>query len=287
MGLMRTSYDTMRGMLADQYLGIYRADALPPDALAVRARKCIKDRRGELKFEDSGVIPNGSLVVVGEGQCMLAVDQGSIAAVCTEPGEYVYKEGGEPSVFYGELNDEKVEAVLGRILERLRFGNLPPREQRIYFIQTKEISGCRYGTRSPIPFRLQEPVSGQALETSLRCFGEYAYRIEDPLLFFENVTGCFADVFLRETLEETLRPELLSALQQEFAELSLQGAGLGDLTAQTAKIAESLRETLTRRWRPERGIVVTSFTIGSVSVPPEDQALLRALQRKALLGSEA
>ena len=69
------------------------------DVLAVRGRKA-----GHRAEDD--VITDGSVIVVADGQCMIIVDQGKIAEVCAEPGEYTYDSSTEPSVFCGDPFDD-------------------------------------------------------------------------------------------------------------------------------------------------------------------------------------
>ena len=283
MGLIKTGCNIVQSMVNDQYRGVYAVDAMYADVLAVRAGKRVWGRRNGTKVEESSVITNGSVIVVGEGQCMIVTNQGKVAEVCAVPGEFLYDKDGEPSLLYDEGGDDNTRAVMTNLYERLSFGNVAPREQRVYFINTKEITGNKYGTPNPIPFRLTDPRLGYELDISLRCFGEYSYRITDPLRFFENVCGNMADTFRREALDGQLRTELLTGLQAAFARLSASGVWYSDLPSHTTEITESLSESLSTAWREKRGISIVTFGISSVSVVPEDVELIRALQRKALL----
>ncbi len=285
MGLIRNGYKAAREVLTNQYLGVYAADQMGTDVLALRAGKRVRTRRGGIKTEMSDTITNGSVIIVGEGQCMLVTSQGKVAELCSEPGEFVYDKDGEPSIFYGEMNEQKATEILDRILERMTFGNVAPREQKVYFINTKEISGNKYGTPNPIPFRLTDKSTGRGVGVSLRCFGEYSYRIAEPLVFFENVCGGTDGEYTRDMLEGQLRCELLTALQAEFAKLSAAGVGYDELPLHTAEISKAIVETLSESWSAKRGIRMLSFGISSVSVSNEDMALIRELQKSALPAS--
>ena len=119
MGLIRQGFTAMRDLVTDQYRGLYAVDAMDADVLAVRAGKRIRDRKGLLRREDTGVITDGSVIVVGEGQCMIVTDQGRITEVCAEAGEFVYENDGAPSVFYGTIDEDKANAVLSGLYRRL------------------------------------------------------------------------------------------------------------------------------------------------------------------------
>ena len=130
------------------------------------------------------MISDGSVIAVADGQCMMIVDQGKIMDFCAEPGEYVFQQNGEPSIFYGALNGEKAKAILKTTFDRLSFGGQAGKDQRVYFFNTKEILGNKYGTPSPVPFRVVDNNIGLDVDISIRCFGEYSYRVTNPMLFY-------------------------------------------------------------------------------------------------------
>ena len=73
--------------------------------------------------------------------------------------------------------------------KRFTFGGEPPKDQRVYYFNTKELIGNKYGTPSPVPFRVVDQRAGIDIDIAIRCFGEYSYRICDPILFYTNVCG--------------------------------------------------------------------------------------------------
>ena len=150
-------------------------DSLPDNVLATKAEKKVKARFGGSRREDDNVISDGSVVAVADGQCMMIVDQGKIVDFCAEPGEYVFEQGDEPSIFCGLLNDEKMKAVLKTTFDRLSFGGQAGRDTRVYFFNTKEIIGNKYGTPGTVPFRVVDSNIGLDMDVSIRCFGEYSY----------------------------------------------------------------------------------------------------------------
>ena len=154
MGLIAAAWNAAGGTLASQWKEYFYVDSLPDNVLATKAEKKVKARFGGSRREDDNVISDGSVVAVADGQCMMIVDQGKIVDFCAEPGEYVFEQGGEPSIFYGPFNGEKMKAVLKTTFDRLSFGGQAGRDQRVYFFNTKEILGNKYGTPSPVPFRV-------------------------------------------------------------------------------------------------------------------------------------
>ena len=110
MGLIAAAWNAAGGTLASQWKEYFYVDSLPDNVLATKAEKKVKARFGGSRREDDNVISDGSVVAVADGQCMMIVDQGKIVDFCAEPGEYVFEQGGEPSIFYGPFNGEKIES---------------------------------------------------------------------------------------------------------------------------------------------------------------------------------
>ena len=151
MGLIKAALSSAGGVLADQWKEYFYCDALPETVLAVKGRKRVSSRSSN-KGSDN-IISNGSVIAVADGQCMLIVDQGKIAEVCAEPGEFVYDASTEPSIFSGALG-ESVKASFASFGRRFTFGGDTGKDQRVYYINTKELYGNKYGTPTPVPFRV-------------------------------------------------------------------------------------------------------------------------------------
>lgn len=100
MGLIAAGLNAVGGTLASQWKEYFYVDALPDDVLVTKAGKKVKGRFGGSRYEDDNVISDGSVIAVNDGQCMMIVDQGRIVDFCAEPGEYVFDQNGEPSIFY-------------------------------------------------------------------------------------------------------------------------------------------------------------------------------------------
>ena len=281
MGLIKAALSSAGGVLADQWKEYFYCDALPETVLAVKGRKRVSSRSSN-KGSDN-IISNGSVIAVADGQCMLIVDQGKIAEVCAEPGEFVYDASTEPSIFSGALG-ESVKASFASFGRRFTFGGDTGKDQRVYYINTKELYGNKYGTPTPVPFRVVDQDIGFRTTVSVRCFGEYSYRICDPILFYKNVCGNITDEFRRDRLDSMLKSELMTSLQPAFGKMSAMGIGYTELPLHTVDIATALNEVLSSQWRQKRGIEVVSFGVSSVNATEEDEKRLKAMQQSAFLG---
>ena len=280
MGLIAASLSAAGGVLADQWREYIYCDALDSNTLLARGEKRT-GKRGSNKRGEDNVISDGSIVAVADGQCMIIVENGEILDVSAEPGEFVYETGTEPSVFTGEFGDSLTKSF-EQVGRRFTFGGSAGKDQRVYYINTKEIMGNKYGTPTPVSFRFVDKNIGLDTDMAIRCNGEYSYRIVDPLMFYKNVAGNVADVYTRDGIDSQLKSQLLTALQPAFARVSALGLRPSEVMAHTKDIADALNEELSTEWRQMRGIEIVAFGINSISLSDEDREYISSLQRAAV-----
>ncbi len=279
MGLIKAAMGAAGGVLADQWKEFFYCDAIPENVLAVKGRKKTGKRSSNTKGDDN-VISNGSVIAVADGQCMLIADQGKIVDMCAVAGEYTYDMSSEPSIFTGELG-EGIKNVFNNMANRFSFGGEAPKDQRIYYFNAKELIGNKYGTPSPVPFRVVDQRAGIDIDVGIRCFGEYSYHISNPMLFYTNVCGNVSEEYTRDRLDSQLKTELLTALQPAFAKIGENGIRYSQLPGHTLELADALNEVLSKKWRDLRGIEIVSFGVSSVTADEEDEKMLKELQRNA------
>ena len=280
MGLLKAIVGAAGGVMADQWKEYFYCDAIPETVLAVKGKKRVSGRSSNTRGSDN-IITNGSVIAVADGQCMMIVDQGRVVEFTAEPGEFTYDASTEPSIFCGNLGDSILETfkVVGK---RFTFGGEPAKDQRVYYFNLKELVGNKYGTPSPVPFRVVDRNIGLDWEISIRCFGEYSFHICDPLLFYKNVCGNITGDYTRDRLEGQMKTELLTALQPAFARISDMGIRYSSLPGHTVEMADALNEALSSKWRNLRGIEIVSFGVSSVKASEEDEKMLKDMQRTAV-----
>ena len=279
MGLIRAALGSAGGVLADQWKEYFYCEAIPANILAVKGQKRASGRSSNVRGSDN-IISNGSIIAVADGQCMIIVEQGKVVDLCAVPGEYTYDTSTEPSLFSGDLS-ENIGAVFSNIGKRFTFGGEAPKDQRVYYFNTKELIGNKYGTPSPVPFRVVDQRAGIDIDISLRCFGEYSYRITNPLLFYTNVCGNVESAYDRSQIEGQLKTELLTALQPAFARISEMGIRYSALPGHTQELSEVLNEVLSAKWRDLRGLEIVSLGVSSVKASEEDEQMIKEMQRNA------
>ena len=279
MGLIKAIGGAVGGVFADQWREYFYCEALPASVLVRKGQKRTGAKSSNTKGEDN-IISNGSVIAIADGQCMCIVEQGKVVDICAEPGEYTYDMSTEPSVFAGNLGTSILDSfkTIGR---RFTFGGDTAKDQRVYYFNTKELIGNKYGTAGSVPFRVVDERAGIDIDINIRCFGEYSYRLCDPILFYTNVCGNVAYQFTRTDIESQLKSELLTALQPAFAKISAMGVRYSALPGHTAEMADALNDVLSEKWRGLRGIEIVSFGVSSVKAEEEDEKMIKELQRNA------
>ena len=279
MGLIKAIGGAAGGVLADQWKEYFYCDALSADVLCAKGVKRTTSRSSNTKGEDN-IITSGSVIAVADGQCMIIVDQGKVAEICAEPGEFKYDASTEPSVYSGGFGHGLAESFKN-IGKRFTFGGQPAKDQRIYYINTKEILGNKYGTPNAVPFRVVDQRAGIDIDVSVRCFGEYSYKITNPILFYTNVCGNISANYTRENLDGQLKTELLTALQPAFARISEIGIRYSAVPGHTQELGDALKQVLSAKWRDYRGIEIQMVGVSSIKADEEDEKMLKGLQRDA------
>ena len=274
MGLIRAAISAVGGTMADQWKEFFICESLDVDVLAVKGQKRIGSRSANKKGSDN-LITSGSGIAVADGQCALIVEQGKIVEVCAEPGEYTYDASTEPTIFSGNLGSS-LDQVFDVIGKRFTYGGDTGKDQRIYYINTKELIDNKFGTPNPVPFRVVDRNIGLDVDVAVRCSGVYSYRISNPLLFYANVCGNIEQEYRREELDHQLKTEFISALQPAFAKISDLEIRPNALPGHVTELCDAMNEALT-------GITVVSVAIGTIDLPKEDAEMIKQAQKTAIL----
>ena len=279
MGLVMAAGASIASVLGDQWLEYFYCNDLGNDIL-VKKGEHHTGRSGLLNRGGAdNIITSGSTIVVNEGQCAIIVDQGAIVDVCAEPGAFKY-EAGSPSIFAGKLGDSIKETF-----ERFKHGGVASKDQRIYYFNIKDIIGNKYGTASPVPFRVVDRNIGLDVDITIKCFGEYSFRMKDPILFYKNICGNVSSVYTKDQIASQLKSELLTNLQPAFAEISEMGIRYSALPGHADDLSRILNKLLSESWGKTYGIQIVTFGVNSVKAPEEDEKMIKELQKTAVFGN--
>ena len=242
MGLIKAGVGALGSVLADQWKEFFYCDALPVDVLVRKGTKRIGGRSSNTKGSDN-IISNGSGIAVADGQCMIIVEQGKVVEVCAEPGEFTYDSSTEPSIFAGSLG-ESILATFKAIGKRFTYGGDTGKDQRVYYFNTKEIIGNKFGTASPIMFDVVNKQVGFRRTVQVRCNGVYSYFISDPLVFYTRVCGNVEYEYTRDEIDQQLKTEFISALQPALGAMSEMELRPAQLPAKVNELRAAMNEAL-------------------------------------------
>ncbi len=283
MGLLSAALGALGGTLADTWKDWFYCEALDKDTLMIKGEKMIGNRSSNRRGNDN-IISNGSGIVVADGQCMIIVDQGKVVEICAEPGEFTYDTSTEPSLFTGSLG-ESIKETFALLGKRIGYGGDTGHDQRVYYFNTKELIDNKFGTPNPIPFRVVDSKIGLDLDVSVRCSGVYSYKIVDPIRFYTNIAGNVSDIYKRSEIDEQLKTEFISALQPAFGQLSALQLRPNEIVTHNKELEDAMNAQLSEKWGELRGLQVVNVALGSVTLPEEDQELIKQTQRGAALSN--
>ena len=158
--------------------------------------------------------------------------------------------------------------------KRFTYGGDTGKDQRVYYFNTKEIMGNKFGTPSPIIFEVMNKRIGFSRTVNVRCNGVYSYIISNPLLFYTKVCGNVEQAFTRDQIDEQMKTEFVSALQPAFgalAELELRPA---QIPAKANELKKAMNEALQAEW-VDRGIAVAKIALNPITLNDEDMKKIK------------
>ena len=285
MGLIKAGIGALGSTLADQWKEFFYCDSLPDDVLVRKGQKRISGRSSNTKGNDN-IISNGSGIAVADGQCMIIVEQGKVVEVCAEPGEYTYDTSTEPSIFAGKFGKSLLD-TFKTIGKRFTYGGDTGKDQRVYYFNTKEIMGNKFGTPSPIIFEVMNKRIGFSRTVNVRCNGVYSYIITNPLLFYTKVCGNVEQAFTRDQIDEQMKTEFVSALQPAFGALAEMELRPAQLPAKVNELKKAMNDALQYEWVESRGISVEKIALNPITLNPEDMKKIQEMEDSASYGSNA
>jgi membrane protease subunit (stomatin/prohibitin family) len=190
-------------------------------------------------------IENGGKLTVSESQMAAFVNEGTIADVFG-PGLHT-------------LNTRN----LPLLTDLMNWGKAfeSPFKSEVYFFSTRLQIDQKWGTATPITIRDKEFGA-----IRLRCYGIYSYRITDPRVFFNQISGT-RDAYLAADLEGQLRDTIVGCMTESFATSDLSFLDMAaNQTVLGEKIAGQIKPAFSAL-----GLGLDKFVVENVSLPEELQ----------------
>jgi membrane protease subunit (stomatin/prohibitin family) len=187
--------------------------------------------------------------------------------------------GGQLTVSESQMaafvNEGKIADIFGPGLHTLSTRNLPlltdlmnwdkafesPFKSEIYFFSTRLQTDQKWGTATPITIRDKEFGA-----VRLRSYGIYSYRVADPRIFFNQLSGT-RDVYFAADLEGQLRETIIGCMTETFASSDVSFLDMAaNQAALGGKIVERIKPAFTAL-----GLGLEQFVVENVSLPEELQ----------------
>ena len=287
MGLIKAAVGAIGGTLADQWKEYFYCDSMSSDILVAKGQKRTSSRSSNTKGEDN-IITDKSVIAVNEGQCMMIVEDGKVAELCAEPGEFIYDSQASPSVFGGKFFEGLKKSVKDA-WERFKFGGQPGSQQLAFYVNLKEIPNNRFGTQSEIYWD-DAYLNAQAGAVTR---GTYTLKIIDPILFIKNFVPLkyvqanapvfdFAD--MNNDAAEQLFNEVVGSLSPAFSIYTndpSKGNRITKIQADQLGFAKSLSQAVEDgyQWKSDRGLEIAKVAIAAIEYDEDSKALLSDVKK--------
>jgi membrane protease subunit (stomatin/prohibitin family) len=204
-------------------------------------------------------IKMGAKLTVRESQVAVFVNEGQMADEF-KPGMYTLQTQNMPIM---------------STLKGWKFGFNSPFKAEVYFVNTKQFTNQKWGTKNPIMLRDAEfgPIR-------LRAFGTYALRVVDAKKFLKEIAGTDAH-FTTEEITEQLRNLVITRFTDAVAESKIPAL---DLASNYDELSKFVGTKINPEFQ-ELGIEVTKLLIENISLPPEVEAALDKRSSMGIIGN--
>jgi membrane protease subunit (stomatin/prohibitin family) len=193
-------------------------------------------------------IQNGGQLTVRDSQAAVFVNEGQVADVFG-PGLYTLTTQTLPILTYVRNWDKAFKS---------------PFKSDVYFFSTRLQTDQKWGTATPITIRDKEFGA-----VRIRAYGIYTYRVADPKLFYQRVSGT-VETYRVGDLEGQLRDTIVGRMTAAFANSAVSFL---DMAASQMQLAQTMVEALKPVFA-ELGLEIASFVVENISLPEELQKIL-------------
>ena len=232
MGLISAAVSSVSGVLSDSWKEVIEPDDMSDSTLLVKG---VAVKKGSNKKGTDNYVSNGSVIHVYPNTLMLLMDGGKIVDYSAQEGYYEVNNSSAPSIFNGELKDSVKETW-----KRFQFGGVPSQKQYVYYINTAEIKGIKFGTRNPVNYF----DNFYNAELFLRAHGSYSIKITDPIKFFTEFAPKGTDRIEIKDLSEQLFNEFMDALQSAINQMSVDGVRISAITSKSRELSKYMADVL-------------------------------------------
>lgn len=209
----------------------------------------------KFKLEKREEIMNSSTLIVRPSQVAIFVHKGQVCDIFS-PGTY-------------KLATENIP-LLTKVMS-LPTGFDSPIKAEVYFVNTKQMTGIKWGTQNPIMMR-----DNDFGNVRIRAFGVYSYKVNDPKKFMEEMFGT-NELYRAEDVGLQMKSVLLQGFTDALGEGKYSAL---DLAANYKEIGDLIIEKNSQEFS-KFGLKLCSVIIENISLPEEVE---KALDERTKIG---
>ena len=280
MGLIKALSNATSTALGDQFKEFVNCPAIAKNVLIQRGTI---SHGSANKNPSEGIISNGSTIVVPQGMAMMIIDNGEIKEFTAEAGTFYYDTSSEPSIFTGDLGKSIID-TFKTIGKRFTYGGQTAKDQRVYYVNLLTITGNKFG--SPQPKKITDEKYGM-LEVTF--FGEYAFKVVDPILLVNNVIGAHpADtVTYEEIIGTQLQAKFVEHLTQAITVVMRKNkVSFGDINLYNEDISTEMNDSLDDSWKQLYGIEITDVGLRDINLTDESMAKVNKVDEATIFSNQ-
>ena len=259
MGLIKALTSSVSSGFGDQFKEFVSCPTIDNDVIIQRG--FVQHGEGNKNYSE-GVISNGSTIAVPQGMAMMIIDNGAIKEFTAEPGEYKWDTSSEPSIFTGGLG-QGILNTFKTIGNRFTYGGQPAKDQRVYYVNIKTIPGNTFGSQQPET--IFDPVYGSV---EITYNGEYAFKIDDPIILVNNFIGANPKDTLR--FDDIFKTDGQNMLKSKFAQkvseaisniMTMHNVSFNRIQNYKSDVTDQMNQILDNEWHNKYGIIVVDVTL--------------------------
>lgn len=157
-----------------------------------------------------------------------------------------------------------------------KYGFQTPISVDVYFVNTKQFTGHKWGTSNPIMMR--DPEFGMI---RVKGYGSYAFKVDDAGVFLKELFGTNSS-FVTEDITDWLKTMLVSALTDAIGESRISAL---DLAGNTIEFNQIVKANIQNKFK-EIGLLLTNLFIENMSVPKEVEQAIDERSKLGILGDK-
>ena len=251
-------------------------DQVSADVMAIKGQLLTKDPDGRSRQsnQNTGLLTDGSVVIVPQGYVAVLVNNGTFLGDVLEAGSHEWRAGDNAWL----LEKGGIKGTWENFKNRFSFGGQVITRQEIIFIRMQPIAGNKFGTQNAVEYfseRYQQLLN-------IRFYGLFDIKVADPVLFYvSSISQQIEDhkpFTLQDIAQGTLRQNISPKIAIAIAKYTNENrVDIYSLNANQDTFNELAKQEVNKVWTGLYGIEATNILLEDLSYDQESLELVRKL----------